>query len=77
GVDAIATALPMRHDAMLRIEGGETDTVSELVTDETPAEMTPLVAFLTHASLEAGDNQAQAGQDAVQHAALRERQIQP
>lgn len=29
-------------------------------------EMTPLVAFLTHASLEAGDNQAQAGQDAVQ-----------
>ena len=28
--------------------------------------MTPLVAFFTHASLEAGDNQAQAGQDAVQ-----------
>ncbi len=28
--------------------------------------MSPLVAFLTHASLEAGDNQAQAGQDAVQ-----------
>jgi DNA helicase-2/ATP-dependent DNA helicase PcrA len=26
----------------------------------------PLAAFLTHASLEAGDNQAQAGQDAVQ-----------
>ena len=66
GVDAIATALPVRHDAMIRIEGGEIDTVSELVTDETPAEMTPLVAFLTHASLEAGDNQAQAGQDAVQ-----------
>ncbi|QCX49015.1 UvrD-helicase domain-containing protein [Ralstonia pseudosolanacearum] len=68
GVDAIATALPMRHDAMLRIEGGEmdSDTVTELVADETPTEMTPLVAFLTHASLEAGDNQAQAGQDAVQ-----------
>ncbi len=68
GVDAIATALPMRHDAMLRIEGGETDSdaVTELVADETPTEMTPLVAFLTHASLEAGDNQAQAGQDAVQ-----------
>ena len=31
-----------------------------------PVVMTPLVAFLTHASLEAGDNQAQAGQDAVQ-----------
>lgn len=28
--------------------------------------MPPLVAFLTHASLEAGDNQAQQGQDAVQ-----------
>ncbi|NYT82991.1 UvrD-helicase domain-containing protein [Alcaligenaceae bacterium] len=30
------------------------------------AAMSPLAAFLTHASLEAGDNQAQAGQDAVQ-----------
>jgi DNA helicase-2/ATP-dependent DNA helicase PcrA len=28
--------------------------------------MSPLAAFLTHAALEAGDNQAQAGQDAVQ-----------
>ncbi len=28
--------------------------------------MSPLVAFLTHASLEAGDNQAQAGADAIQ-----------
>src|SRR3546814_865703 len=28
--------------------------------------MSPLAAFLTHASLEAGENQAQAGQDAVQ-----------
>jgi DNA helicase-2/ATP-dependent DNA helicase PcrA len=28
--------------------------------------MSPLNAFLTHASLEAGDNQAQAGQDAIQ-----------
>jgi len=30
------------------------------------SEMSPLAAFLSHASLEAGDNQAQAGQDAVQ-----------
>lgn len=30
------------------------------------AVMSPLAAFLTHASLEAGDNQAQAGDDAVQ-----------
>jgi len=28
--------------------------------------MSPLAAFLAHASLEAGDNQAQAGQDAIQ-----------
>ncbi|KAB0613534.1 UvrD-helicase domain-containing protein [Castellaniella defragrans] len=31
-----------------------------------PAVMSPLGAFLSHASLEAGDNQAQAGEDAVQ-----------
>src|SRR6185312_8927918 len=28
--------------------------------------LSPLAAFLTHAALESGDNQAQAGQDAVQ-----------
>ncbi|RZL03237.1 MAG: DNA helicase II [Rubrivivax sp.] len=33
---------------------------------ETGEIISPLVAFLTHAALEAGDNQAQAGQDAVQ-----------
>ena len=31
-----------------------------------PTVMSPLSAFLSHASLEAGDNQAQAGQDALQ-----------
>lgn len=31
-----------------------------------PTVMSPLCAFLSHASLEAGDNQAQAGQDALQ-----------
>ena len=31
-----------------------------------PGVMSPLSAFLSHASLEAGDNQAQAGQDALQ-----------
>ena len=35
--------------------------------DEATGEtLSPLAAFLTHAALEAGDNQAQAGQDAVQ-----------
>jgi DNA helicase II / ATP-dependent DNA helicase PcrA len=33
---------------------------------ETGEIMSPLAAFLTHASLEAGDNQAQVGQDAIQ-----------
>jgi DNA helicase-2/ATP-dependent DNA helicase PcrA len=36
------------------------------VTDDGEIVMPPLVAFLAHASLEAGDNQAQEGQDAVQ-----------
>src|SRR5207244_313199 len=33
---------------------------------ETGETLSPLAAFLTHAALESGDNQAQAGQDAVQ-----------
>ena len=33
---------------------------------DTGETLSPLMAFLTHAALEAGDNQAQAGQDAVQ-----------
>jgi DNA helicase-2/ATP-dependent DNA helicase PcrA len=33
---------------------------------DTGETLSPLVAFLTHAALEAGDNMAQAGQDAVQ-----------
>jgi DNA helicase-2/ATP-dependent DNA helicase PcrA len=42
--------------------------VQGLVAGRIPesAEMSPLGAFLSHASLEAGDNQAQAGEDAVQ-----------
>ncbi|MDA8454765.1 UvrD-helicase domain-containing protein [Acidovorax sp. GBBC 3334] len=36
------------------------------VDADTGETLSPLVAFLTHAALEAGDNQAQAGQDAVQ-----------
>lgn len=40
---------------------------AEQVPDaETGEIMSPLAAFLTHASLEAGDNQAHAGQDAIQ-----------
>ena len=43
------------------------DGAEELAPDfETGETMSPLAAFLTHAALESGDNQAQAGQDAVQ-----------
>ncbi len=38
----------------------------ERVSDDGEITMPPLVAFLSHASLEAGDNQAQEGQEAVQ-----------
>jgi DNA helicase II / ATP-dependent DNA helicase PcrA len=63
-------------EAFVTIEGFGKDAVG-LPVDETGAGpavadaesgeiMSPLAAFLTHAALEAGDNQAQAGQDAIQ-----------
>lgn len=39
---------------------------SAMVDADTGETLSPLAAFLTHAALEAGDNQAQAGQDVVQ-----------
>jgi DNA helicase II / ATP-dependent DNA helicase PcrA len=43
------------------------EQAGEMAPDaETGEIMSPLAAFLTHASLEAGDNQAQAGADAIQ-----------
>ncbi|PZP35166.1 MAG: DNA helicase II [Roseateles depolymerans] len=57
GKDAVA--LPVDEVA----EPGTPGAVPDAETGEI---MSPLSAFLTHASLEAGDNQAQAGQDAVQ-----------
>jgi DNA helicase-2/ATP-dependent DNA helicase PcrA len=42
------------------------EVVPGLVDADTGETLSPLAAFLTHAALEAGDNQAQAGQDAVQ-----------
>ena len=55
--------------AFIAEEGYGQDAIAALLPDKNdPAlvEMSPLAAFLAHASLEAGDNQAQAGQDAVQ-----------
>jgi DNA helicase-2/ATP-dependent DNA helicase PcrA len=54
-----AVGLPVDETAQPGTPGAVPDA-------ETGEIMSPLVAFLTHASLEAGDNQAQAGQDAVQ-----------
>ncbi len=75
GKDAVA--LPV--DELVKVLGayapGELDApppaavqvAADLTPDaETGEIMSPLAAFLTHASLEAGDNQAQAGQDAIQ-----------
>lgn len=51
--------------AFTQVEGhGAETTASEMSDDNTV--MTPLSGFLSHAALEAGDNQALAGQDAVQ-----------
>jgi DNA helicase-2/ATP-dependent DNA helicase PcrA len=66
GVDAIAMPLD-------ELTGNQSNTGA--VQEDSPAawdnflsedSISPLVAFLAHASLEAGDNQAQAGQEAVQ-----------
>ena len=59
GKDAVA--LPV--DEQGAAAGGGPAPVPDAETGEI---MSPLAAFLTHASLEAGDNQAQAGQDAIQ-----------
>ncbi|MFM0287667.1 UvrD-helicase domain-containing protein [Paraburkholderia megapolitana] len=73
GLDTPARSIPLRPGATAAPElEAQGDSVVVLdavdVTDpaQNPDTMTPLAGFLSHASLEAGDNQAQAGQDAVQ-----------
>ncbi len=66
GLDAPALLGPQAQAAglpMLTVGDG-----MEIIDADTPlhALMSPLSAFLSHASLEAGDNQAQVGQDAIQ-----------
>ena len=55
GKDAVALPVDEQGTAIEQVPDAETGEI-----------MSPLAAFLTHASLEAGDNQAQAGQDAIQ-----------
>ncbi len=66
GKDAVA--LPVdEHAGSISVGTPAAVAAADLTPDaETGEIMSPLAAFLTHASLEAGDNQAQAGQDAVQ-----------
>ncbi|WER45043.1 UvrD-helicase domain-containing protein [Cupriavidus sp. WKF15] len=70
GLEALAAVIPVGFEsraaqAVSQLADG--DQAQQVLDPEAlPVVMTPLVAFLTHASLEAGDNQAQAGQDAVQ-----------
>lgn len=75
GLDTPARSIPLRAGAIAAPElGAATDDPAVEVLDpaspgdpaQNPDTMTPLAGFLSHASLEAGDNQAQAGQDAVQ-----------
>jgi DNA helicase-2/ATP-dependent DNA helicase PcrA len=66
GKDAVA--LPVDEQAGTIAEGFPVAVaLAETQADADTGEiMSPLAAFLTHAALEAGDNQAQAGQDAIQ-----------
>jgi DNA helicase II / ATP-dependent DNA helicase PcrA len=75
GLDTPARSIPLRPGATNAPEIGlaTDDPAVDVLDPESPADpaqnpdtMTPLAGFLSHASLEAGDNQAQAGQDAVQ-----------
>jgi len=59
-----AVALPL--DETLAAGAGARSEASNPPSAETPETLSPLQAFLSHAALEAGDNQAQSGQDAVQ-----------
>ncbi|SAK63321.1 UvrD/REP helicase [Caballeronia hypogeia] len=75
GLDTPARSIPLRPGASAAPEIAAVSEEGEIevlnapnITDpaQNPDTMTPLAGFLSHASLEAGDNQAQAGQDAVQ-----------
>ncbi|ARP86253.1 UvrD-helicase domain-containing protein [Bordetella genomosp. 9] len=58
--DGVPAGLPAQRDP------GLAPSVPEAPFGPVDENLTPLAAFLSHAALEAGDNQAQAGQDAVQ-----------
>ncbi|MBA4266197.1 MAG: DNA helicase II [Comamonadaceae bacterium] len=73
GRDAVARTVDAQGEPLKQSPASQGIDPSLPVLDEplapdadTGETMSPLAAFLTHAALESGDNQAQAGQDAVQ-----------
>jgi len=67
GKDAVALPVDEALQSQADFAASQADPGKKLQADaETGETLSPLVAFLTHAALESGDNQAQAGQDAVQ-----------
>ena len=66
GKDAVALPVDETAGAIAAGVPQAVATVDVAPDAETGEIISPLAAFLTHAALEAGDNQAQAGQDAVQ-----------
>jgi DNA helicase-2/ATP-dependent DNA helicase PcrA len=67
-VDELATTLTQSPASQgLTVDALDNPSAEFLAPDfETGETLSPLLAFLTHAALESGDNQAKAGQDAVQ-----------
>ncbi len=63
GRDAVALPIDEHGQPMVTDSNAAPQNMINADTGET---LSPLAAFLTHAALEAGDNQAQAGQDAIQ-----------
>ncbi|WP_374565803.1 UvrD-helicase domain-containing protein [Ideonella sp.] len=67
GKDAVALPVDEQSPGTLAVGTPPALAAVDVTPDaETGEIISPLAAFLTHAALEAGDNQAQAGQDALQ-----------
>jgi DNA helicase-2/ATP-dependent DNA helicase PcrA len=66
GRDAVAMPETAPVATNVATNKANTNPVPDNFDEPTGETMSPLAAFLSHAALEAGDNQAQAGQDAVQ-----------
>jgi DNA helicase-2/ATP-dependent DNA helicase PcrA len=66
GKDAVALPVDEAMQSQADFAAAQAAKGEFTPNEETGETLSPLAAFLTHAALESGDNQAQAGQDAVQ-----------